>query len=260
MVEKTKTWLIILLAIITGYSVYQHYIDCDKSSHAEQTAQKLSKAVLQTGKMVADLSDTIKKNSSIFNKDKGVFVKDSSDIRPLNFDTTKTALNIALVDNKEATKSFIDSLSFYKNRCSYLCNEIEKLKSINKNYTFSISNKKPDSNQINAGVYIYPFQRSTHESIFSPQKNYLRIVNTMAGGTINGAPFYDYEEINTEANQLLFQARSSYNFNNKSVQFGGGLELKINRFSFNGAEFYNLRNKSFTTSIGTRVDMYRIKF
>ncbi len=259
MVEKTKTWVIILLSLISGYSIYQHFSDRDKGSHAEQTAQNLTKTVLQTGKLVADLSDTIKKKSLIFDKSKGVFNNDSSAIKPLNFDTTKAALKIALVENK-TVKPIEDSLTFYKNRVSYLYEEIEKLKLIGKNYIFSVIKKKPDSNQINAGIYIYPYQNSTHESIFSPQKNYLRVVNTMPGGTINGSPFYDYEETNTEANQLLFQTRSSYNFTNKSFQVGGGLELKVNRFSISGAEFYNLNNKSFTTSIGTRVDVYRIKF
>ena len=115
----------------------------------------------------------------------------------------------------------------------------------------------------NADIVVLPFKKSARKNFLSPQKNYWRVYNKTPGGTINTHPWIDYEETNDQINQLLFQARSAYNFNTNTFSYGPGVELKINRFSVNLAEFFNSNNSPFkhpTTSVGTRFDLYRTRF
>ena len=115
----------------------------------------------------------------------------------------------------------------------------------------------------NADIVVLPFKKSARKNFFSPQKNYWRVYNKTPGGTINTQPWVDYAETNDQINQLLLQARSAYNFTSKTFSYGPGVELKLNRFSVNLAEFFNSNNGVFrhpTTSLGTRFDLYRIRF
>ena len=115
----------------------------------------------------------------------------------------------------------------------------------------------------NADIVVLPFKKRARKNFFSPQKNFWRVYNKSPGGTINTRPWVDYEETNDQINQLLFQARSSYNLSTNTFSYGPGVELKLNRFSVNLAEFFNSNNSPFrhpTTSLGTRFDLYRIRF
>ncbi len=258
---KNITILFLLTAVVfLGYNLNRR---AESDAYTATSLHSLAKKVLQTTpKVEKGLRDTFKmimlktKHDTIPNPP--LIIHDTIDIHNREELLKKVSYNYdhLLKDSMAATNREKLALTI---RVAQLTVQNQKLSS---QPVIHIDSRQ-SSIDSNADIVVLPFKKNARKNFFSPQKNYWRVFNKSPGGTINTQPWVDYEETNDQINQLLFQARSSYNLSTNTFSYGPGIELKLNRFSVNLAEFFNNNNSPLrhpTTSLGTRFDLYRIRF
>jgi hypothetical protein len=182
-------------------------------------------------------------------------------------DTVNSNLRKLLASNKEAYNDNIvkknDSLKTLRIENQRLIAAVTLLHKQQTNIIFTALKSLPKGgikDTTNAFIYAVPFKKSSRQSIFSPQKNYIRIYNKVPYGKVNGKEYYDFEQTNDEINEILIQARANQNFGDKRFLMGIGAELKLNRTGINSSILFNPNSSKPTFNFGLRYDVYRIKF
>ena len=249
------TFFLISAVFFLGYSLDKR---AKGDSATDHTIKVAAKKVLKNTDEVEKLRDTVTKYLETLRHD-------TIPNPPLTIHDTLDLYHRLMEHKAEAVRTALrlnDSIYLLTGLKNSLSKEIFTLKEARKHLVLQGVKTilKADSN---ADIAVVPFKKKERQNVFSPQKNFLRVYNRVPGGTINSLPFYDYEQTNDELNLLLFQARTSYNFTNHRFQYGPGIELKINRFSFNAAQLFNSDNdpfKSPTFSLGAKFDIYRVRF
>jgi hypothetical protein len=240
--------------------------------HAVQKADTLRTAITLTlpeliaqGKALRDSSKQREKRDSV-KKITQQHKADTGTNALTKLDTVNINLRKLVANNKRDYQADIlkkkDSIDVLKVENRSLAANNLSLKKGMQNIVFS--NYSPalalNPDTLNASIYAKPFKKSTNQSIFSPQKNFLRIYNQRPGGTVNDLPYFDYEQTNDEIYALLFQGRASQNITTGQFSIGGGLELKLNRTGINAAVLFNpFTGRRPTITVGLREDFYRIR-
>lgn len=215
-------------------------------------------AILQETKAIKDSSQARENRQTEYRNVERLNVDTTSNVIK-SVDTVNIYLRKVIANNESAIVKKNDSLNIYRQQNVALLAYNKQLIEAHNNVVF-YSSKPTTIDSVNASIYAEPFKKSSNQSFFSPQKNYLRIYN-QNGGTVNNLPYFDYEQTNDEINQLLFQIRASQNIGSGVFNFGAGVELKLNRTGINAAGLFNpFVHRPFSFSIGLRQDIYRIRF